>query len=79
MKLIFVASKKLTYDFSKTNFPKKQLQQLGLNYDNVHYQLSPNVLTEQTLLRKEGVLNSSGALCINTGNSPADALKTNSP
>ncbi|HNP22345.1 MAG TPA: phosphoenolpyruvate carboxykinase (ATP) [Panacibacter sp.] len=51
----------------KTNFPKKQLQQLGLNYDNVHYQLSPNVLTEQTLLRKEGVLNSSGALCINTG------------
>ena len=43
------------------------MQQLGLNYDNVHYQLSPNVLTEQTLLRKEGVLNSSGALCINTG------------
>lgn len=49
------------------NLPEKQLMQLGLNYSRVHYQLTPDELTEQTLLRKEGVLNNTGALCINTG------------
>jgi len=34
---------------------------------NVHYQLSPAALTEQTVERKEGVLNDTGALVIQTG------------
>ena len=45
-----------------------QIQQLGLNINsNIHYQLSPEELIEQTILRGEGKLNSTGALCINTG------------
>ena len=39
----------------------------AFNFKNVYYQLSPNVLTEQTLLSGEGILNNTGALCINTG------------
>ena len=35
--------------------------------ENVHYQLSPEELTQQTLDRKEGVLNDTGALVITTG------------
>jgi phosphoenolpyruvate carboxykinase (ATP) len=46
----------------------KSLLQLGLkSLNNIHYQLSAEALTEQTILRGEGQLNSSGALCINTG------------
>ncbi|MEP6674873.1 MAG: phosphoenolpyruvate carboxykinase (ATP) [Ferruginibacter sp.] len=49
-------------------FPKTELEKLGLNeVAEVHYQLSPEELTEQTLARKEGVLNDTGALVINTG------------
>ena len=33
----------------------------------VHYQLSATELTDQTLLKGQGVLNDTGALCINTG------------
>jgi len=33
----------------------------------VHYQFSPNQLVQQTIQRGEGVLNDTGALCINTG------------
>ena len=33
----------------------------------VHYQLSPAALVEQTVMRGQGVLNDTGALCINTG------------
>jgi phosphoenolpyruvate carboxykinase (ATP) len=47
--------------------PEKQLQQLGLTNANIYYQLNPDELTEQTLNRGEGVLNNTGALCINTG------------
>jgi phosphoenolpyruvate carboxykinase (ATP) len=35
--------------------------------ENIHYQLDPEELTEQTLLRGEGWLNDTGALVINTG------------
>ncbi len=47
--------------------PEKEIASLGLNPDAIHYQLSPAELIQQTLLRQEGVLNNTGALCINTG------------
>jgi phosphoenolpyruvate carboxykinase (ATP) len=37
------------------------------NLENVHYQLSPEELTEQTILRGQGTKSSTGALVINTG------------
>ncbi len=41
---------------------------LGLKISNpIHYQLTPAELTAQTLARKEGVLNDTGALIIKTG------------
>lgn len=49
------------------NIPEKQLQQLGLLNENIFYQLPPEELTEQTINREQGVLNNTGALCINTG------------
>ncbi|MFP5039757.1 phosphoenolpyruvate carboxykinase (ATP) [Parasediminibacterium sp. JCM 36343] len=45
----------------------KQLNSLGISNLNVSYQLPPNELITQTLLRGEGVLNDTGALCITTG------------
>jgi phosphoenolpyruvate carboxykinase (ATP) len=48
---------------SKENFLASGI----LEKNNVHYQLDPAELTEQTLQRGEGVLNDTGALCINTG------------
>ncbi|MBG9378682.1 phosphoenolpyruvate carboxykinase (ATP) [Panacibacter sp. DH6] len=47
--------------------PGKHLRQFGLLNNNIYYQLSPDALTEQTINRGEGVLNNTGALCINTG------------
>jgi phosphoenolpyruvate carboxykinase (ATP) len=48
--------------------PKNALVNLGLTLSSdIHYQISPQELTEQTLLRGEGVLNNTGALVINTG------------
>src|SRR6476659_6388141 len=50
------------------NIPRNVLINLGLSsIENVHYQLSPEELTEQTLQRNEGVLNDAGALVISTG------------
>ena len=46
----------------------KTLVSLGLgSCRSVHYQLSPEELTEQTLLRGQGLLSDTGALCIRTG------------
>ena len=48
--------------------PKNALINLGLSVgDNIHYQLCPEELTQQTVQRGEGVLNDTGALLINTG------------
>ncbi len=47
--------------------PTKELQQLGLTQPEFHYQLSPEVLVEQSVNRDQGQLNDTGALCINTG------------
>lgn len=53
---------------SMTQLNLQQLVALGLKpMQNVHYQLSPELLTEQTLLRSQGTLNDTGALCIETG------------
>lgn len=48
--------------------PQNLLINLGLNFtEGVHYQLSPEELTEQTVQLGQGVLNDTGALIINTG------------
>jgi phosphoenolpyruvate carboxykinase (ATP) len=48
--------------------PTEKLLQLGIAESvNIHYQLNPEELVEQALERKQGVLNNTGALCINTG------------
>ncbi len=48
--------------------PTEKLLQLGIAESvNIHYQLNPEELVEQALERNQGVLNDTGALCINTG------------
>jgi phosphoenolpyruvate carboxykinase (ATP) len=48
--------------------PKGKLLIEGIsNATNVHYQLSPDELVQQTLDREQGELNDTGALVINTG------------
>src|SRR5438046_3408493 len=47
--------------------PARQLKKIGIGNPNIHYQLSPNELTEQTLQMHDGVLNDTGALCVTTG------------
>ena len=48
--------------------PKNLLHSLGLtSAENTFYQLSPDELVKQSLERKEGVLNDTGALVIKTG------------
>ncbi len=51
-----------------TKVPSKALSSLGLNTSKeIHYQLLPEELTQQTIARKEAVLNDTGALVIKTG------------
>ena len=46
----------------------KELRELGIeNTADVHYQLTPEELTAQTLARKQGSLSETGALVVNTG------------
>ncbi len=53
---------------SMLTLPKYALINLGIkSAENVHYQLKPQELTEQTVARKEGVINDTGALVIETG------------
>ena len=52
---------------STANISANKLSQLGLVSTNVNYQLHPEELTAQTILRQEGLINNTGALCINTG------------
>ena len=48
--------------------PIKSIETLGIvNSVNIHYHSTPQELIDATLLRKEGVLNDTGALVINTG------------
>lgn len=51
-----------------TTVPRKKLVKLGLrNTENIHYQLTPEELVQDTLRLGEGKLNDTGALVINTG------------
>lgn len=43
------------------------LKHLGIRTGQIHYQLSPETLTEQTLLQGQGEISATGALCIRTG------------
>jgi len=47
--------------------PKEDLSDLGLTATNIHYQLSPDELIQDTLRLGEGVLSDTGALVIKTG------------
>jgi phosphoenolpyruvate carboxykinase (ATP) len=48
--------------------PIEKLIRLGLKFsDNIHYQLSPQELVQDTIRKGEAVLNDTGALVINTG------------
>ena len=48
--------------------PLSALQEIGISENcKVNYQLTPDELVLQTLERKEGTINDTGALCINTG------------
>ena len=49
-------------------YPKNALINAGLKFTkNIHYQLSPQALTDQAIASSEGALNNTGALVINTG------------
>jgi len=50
-----------------TAVPVAALKQIGIQNENIHYQLSPYELTQQAVNRGQGVLSSTGALVINTG------------
>ncbi len=50
-----------------TMIPKKALEKTGLTNPNIFYQQTSHELTEQTLQRNQGLLNDTGALCIETG------------
>ena len=44
-----------------------ELNELGINSSNIHWNLTNEELTEQTLNLNQGRLNDKGALCVNTG------------
>ena len=50
-----------------TAVPTAALKKIGILNDHVHYQLTPDELTKHTVERGQGVLSSTGALVINTG------------
>ena len=48
--------------------PLEKLIRLGLKFsNNIHYQLSPSELVQDTIRTGDGILNDTGALVINTG------------
>lgn len=53
-------------EFGKKN-QSFNLSELGLNVATAHWNLSPEELTKKTIELGQGVLNDTGALCVNTG------------
>ncbi len=53
-------------EFGKKN-PSVNLSELGINVGTAHWNLSPQDLVTKTLALGQGVLNDTGALCVNTG------------
>lgn len=53
-------------EFGKKN-PSVNLSDLGINVAIAHWNLSPEELVQSTLSLGQGVLNDTGALCVNTG------------
>jgi phosphoenolpyruvate carboxykinase (ATP) len=54
--------------FPSVAFPAAQLSSLGIDSSvNIHYQLSPGQLIEDSICMGEGMLSNSGALVVNTG------------
>lgn len=50
------------------SIPVEKLLSMGISEaTNVHYQLSPEELTAQAVSKGQGVLNDTGALCVQTG------------
>ena len=47
--------------------PAEALKNIGITSLKIHYQLPSDTLAEQALLRQQGELNSTGALCVLTG------------
>lgn len=52
------------------------LHSYGITSSKVNYQLSPDALHALTIIKKQGVETSSGALAIQTGTFPGAPLKT---
>ncbi len=50
-----------------TEMPTAALVKMGIVNEKIHYQLTPEELTQQTVERSQGVLSNTGALLINTG------------
>ncbi len=49
-------------------FPMDKLIKLGISENvTIHYQLAPEELVDQSIQKNQGILNDTGALCINTG------------
>ncbi len=57
----------LSMPLTAIRVPEKELLQTGLIKPHIHYQLSPEELTEQTIELGQGTRSDTGALCINTG------------
>lgn len=57
----------MTMDMLTTAAPSTALKNLGIHHSCVHYQLDAAELAEQTLLRQQGDMNETGALCVRTG------------
>lgn len=53
-------------EFGKKN-PSVQLSDLGINVGIAHWNVSPEELVKTTIALGQGVLNDTGALCVNTG------------
>jgi len=55
------------HELTLNAIPFAALNQIGIQNPNIHYQLQPDELVQQTVRRGQGVLNDTGALVVKTG------------